>query len=331
MASGGGIGVLLLQLGTPAAPTPAALKRYLREFLSDPRVVDLPRAIWWPILHLIVLQTRPRASALLYQKIWTPEGSPLAVTTARQAALLEARLSAADEPVRVLPAMRYGEPSIAAVLRTFADQGIDRLLAFPMYPQYAGATTGSSLERLFALAQTMRVVPSIRVVPPYYADASYIEALAAVARASMTATGAPELCLLSFHGLPARYAAEGDPYPTHCAETARLVEAALGWPGTTFRTTYQSRFGREEWLQPYTDRTLEEAGRAGRRVAVMCPGFTADCLETLEEIGLRGAEQYQHAGGSSFHRVPCLNDHPAWIDAMTTIARRELAGWTRRV
>ena len=291
-------------------------------------MIDLPRAVWLPILLGIVLRTRPRASALLYQKIWTPEGSPLLVTTERQAKLLESRLRAAGHDARVLTAMRYGDPSIASALATLAADGIDRILAFPMYPQYAGATTGSSLERLFALVQTSRVVPTIRVVPPYYADAPYISALAAVTRESVAALAEPpEQCLLSFHGLPARYASEGDPYPKHCHETARLVETALGWPATKFVTTFQSRFGREEWLQPYTDRTLEELGRAGTRVAVACPGFTADCLETLEEIGLRGAEQFHEAGGRAFHRIPCLNDHPAWMDAMTAIACRELAGW----
>ena len=327
MGDAGRVGILLLQLGTPAAPTPAALKRYLREFLSDRRVVDLPRWQWWPILNLIVLQTRPRASARLYQKVWTPEGSPLAVTTARQATLLESRLNASGANVRVMTAMRYGEPSIAAALAALGADGIDRLLAFPMYPQYAGATTGSSLERLFELARAMRVVPSIRVVPPYYTDPAYIAALAAVARDSLAGKEAPELCLLSFHGLPARYAAEGDPYPAHCEASARLLAKALSWPATSFQTTFQSRFGREVWLQPYTDVTLEEAGHAGKRVAVMCPGFTADCLETLEEIGIRGAEQFHEAGGKSFLRIPCLNEHPAWIDAMTTIARRELSGW----
>ncbi|HUL72865.1 MAG TPA: ferrochelatase, partial [Vicinamibacterales bacterium] len=229
--------------------------------------------------------------------------------------------------VRVVTAMRYGEPSIAAALAALGADGIDRLLAFPMYPQYAGATTGSSLERLFELARAMRVVPSIRVVPPYYADPDYVAALAAVARDSIAGRDAPELCLLSFHGLPARYAAEGDPYPTHCEASARLLAKTLSWPATSFQTTFQSRFGREVWLQPYTDVTLEEAGHAGKRVAVMCPGFTADCLETLEEIGIRGAEQFHEAGGKSFLRIPCLNEHPAWIDAMTTIARRELSGW----
>jgi ferrochelatase len=328
MAGGAKIGVLLLQLGTPSAPTPAALRPYLREFLSDRRVIDLPRSVWLPILFGIVLRTRPRASALLYQKIWTPEGSPLLVTTNRQAALLEARLRGAGCDVRVRTAMRYGEPSIATALSALAADKVDRLLAFPMYPQYAGATTGSSLERLFALVQTQRVVPSIRVVPPYYADPRYIDALAVVARESAAALAEPpEQCLFSFHGLPARFEAEGDPYPAQCRETARLLAAALGWTATNFVTTFQSRFGREEWLQPYTDRTLEDLGRAGTRVAVASPGFTADCLETLEEIGIRGVEQFHEAGGRSFHRIPCLNDHPAWIDAMTAIARSELSGW----
>jgi len=323
------IGVLLLQLGTPDAPTPEAVRRYLREFLSDRRVIDLSRAVWLPILHLIVLRTRPRASAALYQKVWTREGSPLLVITNRQAALLEARLAAAGTSARVVTAMRYGEPSIASVVSKLAADGIDRWLAFPMYPQYAGATTGSSLERLFEIARTLRVVPSIRVVPPYFADPHYIGALAAVARESVASLPQPpERCLLSFHGLPKRYATEGDPYPDHCEATTRGLADALGWRGTAIEMTYQSRFGREEWLQPYTDKTLEAIGRERARVAVMSPGFTADCLETLEEIGLRGAEQYHEAGGPAFHRIPCLNEHPAWIDAMAAIAARELAGWT---
>jgi ferrochelatase len=196
-----------------------------------------------------------------------------------------------------------------------------------MYPQYAGATTGSSLEKLFDVSRSLRIVPSIRVVPPYFTDARYIDALAAVARESMASLAQkPELCLLSFHGLPARYAKEGDPYPDHCAETARCLREALG-PEPQLVQTFQSRFGREDWLQPYTDVTLEELGRRGSSVAVMCPGFTADCLETLEEIGIRGSEQYAHAGGTSFHRIPCLNDHPQWIDAMAAIVERELSGW----
>lgn len=318
--------MLLLQLGTPAAPTTEALRRYLRDFLSDRRVIDLPRWQWLPILYLIVLRTRPRTSAELYRKVWTKDGSPLATMSARQASLLESRLRSNGRDVRVAVAMRYGEPSIAAALRAFTDAGITRMVAFPMYPQYAGATTGSSLEKLFDVAKTLRVVPSIRVVPPYFADSHYVDALAAVARDSLTSLEQPpDVCLLSFHGLPARYAKEGDPYPEHCAATASCLRDAMGGPALTL--TYQSRFGREVWLEPYTDVTLEELGRRGARVAVMCPGFTADCLETLEEIGIRGLEQYTHAGGRSFHRIPCLNDHPAWLDAMTAIAERELRGW----
>ena len=321
------VGLLLLQLGTPSAPTTPALRRYLREFLSDRRVIDLPRWQWLPILYLIVLRTRPRASAELYRKVWTKDGSPLAAISARQASLLESRLRGPGRQVRVAVAMRYGEPSIAAALKSFTDAGITRVVAFPMYPQYAGATTGSSLEKLFDVAKTLRVVPSIRVVPPYFADSRYVDALAAVARESLASLAQPpDVCLLSFHGLPARYAKEGDPYPEHCGVTAARLRDALGNAGE-LSLTYQSRFGREEWLQPYTDVTLEELGRRGARVAVMCPGFTADCLETLEEIGIRGLEQYTHTGGRSFHRIPCLNDHPAWIDAMAAIAEQELGGW----
>jgi protoporphyrin/coproporphyrin ferrochelatase len=326
------IGVILLQLGTPDAPTPGALRRYLGEFLSDRRVVDLPRALWWPILHLIVLRTRPRQSARLYQKVWTPAGSPLAVTSAAQAAALAARLTAlAGAPVRVVAGMRYGRPSIRTALAELSGAGIDRILAFPMYPQYAGATTGSSLERLFQEAAGLRVVPSIRVVPPYYEDAGYIGALAAVARDALAGLGEPpDRIVFSFHGLPKRYAEEGDPYPEHCRATAARLEAAIDAPGAAFVLAFQSRFGREEWLQPYTDKTLEALGRDGARVAVLCPGFTADCLETLEEIGIRGAEQFHGAGGRSYLRVPCLNEHPAWLDAMAAIAARELEGWMMR-
>jgi protoporphyrin/coproporphyrin ferrochelatase len=329
MPERGGVGVILLQLGTPDAPTPAALRRYLGEFLADRRVVDVPRVLWWPILHGIVLRTRPRQSARLYQKVWTPGGSPLAVTSQAQATALAERLTAAARrPVRVVVGMRYGEPSIRTALAALIGDGVDRILAFPMYPQYAGATTGSSLQRLFEEAEDLRVVPSVRVVPPYFEDAGYIGALAAVARESLAgAAEPPTRIVLSFHGLPERYADAGDPYPEHCRATASRIERAVEVPGASFVLAFQSRFGREPWLQPYTDRTLEALGREGARVAVMCPGFTADCLETLEEIGIRGAEQFHHAGGRSYHRIACLNTHPAWLDAMAALATRELGGW----
>lgn len=323
------LGVILLHLGTPDAPTPDALRRYLRQFLSDRRVIDLPRAQWWPILHFIVLRTRPRQSAELYKKVWTPEGSPLLVTTQAQARGLERALTAAHgRPVRVVVGMRYGEPSIARAVAELTRAGVDRILAFPMYPQYAGASTGSSLQQLFEEIMTLRIVPTIRVVPPYYADPGYIRALAAIARESLDRLPQPPTHLLaSFHGLPQRYADEGDPYPQQCAATAQRLEAALGMGPGSLTVVYQSRFGREVWLQPYTDKRLEALGRSGARVAVMCPGFTADCLETLEEIGLRGQEQFHSTGGRDYLAIPCLNDHPVWLEAMADIARHELAGW----
>jgi ferrochelatase len=323
-------GVLLLQLGTPDAPTPRALRRYLREFLSDRRVIDLPRATWWPVLHFIVLPTRPRKSAALYRKVWTPAGSPLLTITMAQAAALESRLTAArGTRVPVVVGMRYGNPSIAEALARLGGEGVDRIVALPMFPQYASATTGSSLEQLFRDIQGERIVPSIRVVPPYYEDPSYIAALKAVICDSLrTAPFRPDRLLLSFHGLPKRYTVEGDPYADHCRATAARLERSLALPETSVMLVFQSQFGREEWLQPYTDKTLEELGRSGLSVAVMCPGFTADCLETLEEIRLRGAEQFHGTGGKMYHVIPCLNDHPAWIEAMATIVTRELGGWT---
>ena len=323
------VGVVLLQLGTPENPTPRALRRYLRQFLSDRRVIDLPRALWWPILYLIVLQTRPRKSAELYRKVWSPEGSPLLVTSLAQARALERALTGTrPEPVRVAVGMRYGEPSIATALQQLTSAGVDRLLAFPMYPQYAGATTGSSLQELFEQLETLRVVPAVRVVPPYYDDPSYIRALAAVVHEAIERLPRPPTHILtSFHGLPKRYADEGDPYPAQCEATTRRLEAVLGLDRGALTIVFQSRFGREEWLQPYTDRTLEALGRSHARVAVLCPGFTADCLETLEEIRLRGREQFESTGGHDYLAIPCLNDHPVWLEAMADLARRELQGW----
>lgn len=321
-------GVLLLQLGSPEAATASALRRYLAEFLADRRVIDLSPVVWRPILHGIVLRTRPAKSAALYRSVWTPDGSPLTVTTRAQAASLEQRLSeAAGRRVRVVVAMRYGQPSIASALDDLLAGGVDRVLAFPMYPQYAGATTGSSLQRVFEESAWRRVVPNLRVVPPYFDDAGYIQALAAVARDACPDPRAFDRVLFSFHGLPRRYAEAGDPYPAHCHETARLLACALGLESQRTEVVFQSRFGREPWLEPYTDVALRELGKSAKRVAVMCPGFTADCLETLEEIAIRGREQFLEGGGESFTAVPCLNQHPAWLEAMSSIALRELSGW----
>ncbi len=324
------IGVLLLPLGTPKAPTTPAVRRYLAEFLWDPRVIDLPRALWWLILNLQVLRTRPQKSARLYQKIWQPEGSPLATMSAKQAGAIETHFAATHpDVVSVAVGMRYGEPSIARALDGFCAAGVDRILALPMYPQYAGASTGSSLERLFALAGKRRVVPSIRVVPPYFDDPLYIDAVAAVARRTLAGAAIqPEHLLLSFHGLPQRYVAEGDPYAAHCHATAELVKRALGWPDERATETFQSRFGREPWLQPFTDEVLKAwPSRGHTNIAVICPGFTADCLETIEEIGMTGREQFLEAGGKHFLRIPCVNDDRVWLDAMCAIVSRELQGW----
>jgi ferrochelatase len=323
------IGVIVLQLGTPAAPTTPAVRRYLRQFLSDRRVVDLSPVVWWPILYGPVLTTRPKRSAHLYKKVWTDQGSPLLVTSTAQARGLEQRLAAQHgDRIPVVVGMRYGEPSIAAAVDALLGQGVDRILAFPMYPQYAGATTGSSLECLYRELGGRRVVPSVRVVPPYFADAAYIGALATVARESLRGVATPDRLVISFHGIPHRYAEAGDPYPAHCAETARLLRCAMGLREDTAPQTFQSRFGREEWLQPYTDETFVALGKAGVSIAAVCPGFTADCLETIEEIDMTGRKSFLAAGGRAFHMIPCLNDAPVWLDAMTTLAGRELSGWT---
>lgn len=322
-------GILLLQLGTPDAPTPPALRRYLRQFLSDVRVVDTPRPLWWLVLHGIVLRTRPAKSAHLYQSIWTADGSPLLVTTQAQARALEGRLAATSGSghPRVAVAMRYGRPSTADALAELEAAGCERFLAVPMYPQYASATTGSSLEELFRCLSTRRVVPPIRVVPPYADDPHYIGALVASARRHFS-DWRPDHIVLSYHGIPRRYAELGDPYPRHCEATTEAFARALGWPREQLTMSYQSRFGREEWLRPYTDETLRVlATRRIERLAVLCPGFLADCLETLEEIGTAGRELYRQAGGGDYRLIPCLNTEAEWIDAMTAIVRRELAGW----
>lgn len=326
----GRLGVLLLQLGTPEAPTTPALRRYLRQFLSDRRVIDLNRALWWLILNVAVLPRRPKRSAALYRRVWTAEGSPLLVTSRSIASQLRATLETRlGEPVAVDVAMRYGEPSTSRAVEELLRQGVDRIIALPMYPQYASATTGSSLEELFAVLGRRRVVPPVRVVPPYYTDARHIEALRVVTSEALAGLPfEPERIVMSFHGLPARYVAEGDPYQAHCEGTAERLASAMGWARERVLLVYQSRFGREPWLQPYADETLKALPARGvSRVAVLCPGFTADCLETLEEMGMTNRELFLEAGGSEYHLVPCLNDHPAWIEAMTSIIEREAAGW----
>lgn len=319
--------VLLLPLGTPDAPDTASVRRYLAEFLSDRRVIDSPRAIWLPILHGIVLRTRPKRSAHAYSKVWTAEGSPLAVISAQQAQLLEQQLQARyGMHVTARVAMRYGAPSIASAAAEALRDGIYRIIALPMYPQYSSATTGSSVQRLFEIVNTERVVPHVRVVPPYFDHDAYINALVAgIAPALKTADA--DTLVLSFHGYPKRYIAAGDPYHEHCQHTARaVIERLTDFRGKTL-VTYQSQFGREEWLRPFTEPTLKELGTQHSRVVVACPGFTSDCLETLEEVAMGIRDVFMRAGGAHFSMVPCVNTDPLWIDAMSELVSAELLGW----
>jgi ferrochelatase len=321
--------ILLVNLGTPAAPTARAVRRYLREFLSDPRVVEVPRALWNPILHGIILHTRPRRSATRYAAIWTPEGSPLKLHTERQAKLLQGLLGdRLKAPLAVEYAMRYGEPAIGAVLAKLKAAHCERVLVLPLYPQYAASTTASALDQVFGLLARTRNVPEVRVVKHFHDHPAYIRALGDLAREHWRAHGRPHKLVLSFHGLP-RYTLErGDPYHCECQKTARLLAEELGLAEDAWQIGFQSRFGRTEWLKPYTASVLAELGRHGvPRVDVLCPGFVSDCLETLEEIGIEGKLIFLGAGGKAFHLLPCLNDRPGWIEALATIAREHLAGW----
>ncbi len=327
-AKTGGVGVLLVNLGTPDAPTPTAVRRYLKEFLSDPRVVEIPALVWQPILRGVILNTRPKKSAHAYRQIWTSKGSPLAAITAAQAAALQARLG--DE-AKVDWAMRYGNPAIAPVLQRLKAEGCDRILFAPLYPQYSGATTASAFDALAIALEAMRWQPAIRTLPPYYDDPVHIAALASdISRQLRALPFAPEVLLLSFHGMPERTLRQGDPYYCQCRKTARLLEAALrpDFPELRLETSFQSRFGRAKWLEPATDRVLaEEAGRGVKRLAIAAPGFSADCLETREELAIRGKDQFLAAGGETFAALDCLNASETGMDMLEALVRRELAGW----
>jgi len=320
--------VLLTNLGTPAAPTAGAVRSYLAEFLSDPRVVEIPRALWWPILHGVILRTRPARSAAKYAAIWTRDGSPLATWTGLQADRLRGSLGERGHAVLVQPAMRYGQPSIASGLDALKAQGATRILIMPMYPQYSAATTASTLDAVAAWTRCSRRVPELRVVNQFHDDAAYIAALAARVTDHWMREGRGSMLVMSFHGLPARSLALGDPYHCHCHKTARLLAERLGLKPDEYKLTFQSRFGRARWLEPYTDATLRKLARGGlERVDVVCPGFTSDCLETLEEIAIEGRNTFITAGGKAFHAISCLNDHPVWIDALAKLAIRHLQGW----
>jgi protoporphyrin/coproporphyrin ferrochelatase len=322
-------GILLVSLGTPEAPTPAAVRRYLAEFLWDPRVVEIPRLAWWPLLHGVVLRLRPGQSARRYARVWTPEGSPLKVHAERQARLLRGYLEArVRAPLAVEAAMRYGEPSIAAVLDRLKRGGCDRILVLPLYPQYAASTTASVFDEVGAFLRRTRNVPAVRLVRHFHDHPEYIGALAARVREHWVANGRPDALVMSFHGLPQRSLERGDPYHCECQKTARLLAQALELADGQWRVTFQSRFGAGEWLKPYTAAVLTELGRdRTRRVDVVCPGFVADCLETLEEIGIEGKQAFLAAGGGEFHLLPALNEHEGWIRALASIALENLAGW----
>ena len=323
------IGVLLVNLGTPDAPTPKAVRRYLKEFLSDQRVVEIPKPIWWLILNGIILNVRPRKSAHAYEQVWTADGSPLAAITKAQAESLQQRMG---EGAVVRWAMRYGNPSIGNELQALKDAGCDRILFAPLYPQYSGATTATAIDALGAKLAKMRWQAAIRTLPPYYDDALHIEALRAdTARQLKALDFQPEVLLLSFHGMPERTLHLGDPYHCQCRKTARLLSEALRdeFPDLRIETTFQSRFGRAKWLEPATDEVLAEEGRKGtKRLVIAAPGFSADCLETREELAIRGREQFEEAGGTHFAALDCLNTSNAGMDMIEALIRRELKGWT---
>lgn len=321
-------GILWVNLGTPDEPTAPALRRYLAEFLGDPRVVELPRALWWPILHGIILNVRPRKSAAKYATIWTPDGSPLKVWTERQAKLLQGYLGERGHRVQVRWAMRYGRPSVAHELDALKAAGCTRILILPAYPQYCAATTASVFDAVYDWAGALRWVPELRFVNHYHDDPGYIAALAERVRAHWAQHGQPDRLVMSFHGMPARTLQRGDPYHCECHKTGRLLAETLGLSREQYVVTFQSRFGKAKWLEPYTEPTLVALARQGvRRADVVCPGFTGDCIETLEEIDQEARAAFLTAGGQTFHYIPCLNDTPVWLRALADIAERHLAGW----
>lgn len=322
-------GVLITNLGTPDAPTRAALRRYLREFLWDPRVVEMPRPLWWLILHGIILNIRPGRSAEAYRKVWDEGGSPLLRISRRQAEALARELEGrVAGPVQVALGMRYGNPSIASALEELRQARARRILVLPLYPQYSATTTASTFDALAEVLKTWRWVPELRFVNHYHDDPGYIDAMAERVREHWDAHGRGQRLILSFHGLPRRYLLAGDPYHCQCHKSARLLAERLGLSEDEWQVSFQSRFGREEWLRPYTDHVMQELpGRGVRSVDVFCPGFSADCLETLEEIAQQNRDFFLDAGGEQFHYIPALNDMPAHIQALTDLVVAQGGGW----
>ena len=320
--------LLYCNLGTPDSSSSADVRRFLREFLSDRRVVEIPRLLWLLILHGIILRLRPARSAAKYASIWTSEGSPLKVWTEKQAHLLQDKLRQQGHHVVVRHAMRYGSTSIASQLDALKAAGATRILIVPAYPQYSATTTASVFDAVYQWARTVRTIPELRFINHYHDEPHYIAALTQRVQQHWAAQGKPEHLLMSFHGVPARTLALGDPYHCECLKTARLLGLALGLTKEQFTVTFQSRLGRAQWLQPYTEPSLIALAKAGmQRVGVVCPGFTSDCLETLEEINQEARAAFLHAGGKSFDYITCLNDDPAWISALSKISAQHLAGW----
>lgn len=322
-------GILLVNLGTPAAPTPSAVRAYLKQFLWDPRVVEIARPIWWLILHGIILNTRPRKSAGKYATIWTREGSPLKVHTEKQAVLLRGYLGEhIRSPHAVAWAMRYGSPPIDAAMRELRAQHCDRILVVPLYPQYAASTTGSVFDAVSDTLKSMRNVPALRLVKHFHDHPAYIAALAKQVNEFWMANGRPDMLVLSFHGLPRFTLDKGDPYHCECQKTARMLSNELGLKDDKVMVTFQSRFGRAEWLKPYTIEAMAALGkRKIGRVDVFCPGFVSDCLETLEEIAIENKTVFLKAGGRQFNYIACLNERHEWIQALARIAAENLHGW----
>jgi len=323
------VGILLVNLGTPEAPTGKALRPYLKQFLSDRRVVEIPRIIWWLILNGIILNIRPRKSAEKYAQIWTDEGSPLYVHTRNQANLLQGYLSTRiNSPYAVEFAMRYGNPSVASAIQKLKARNCNRILVMPLYPQYAASSSASAMDDVWRTLLRTRNVPAIRTIRNYHDHPAYIAALAESVRQHWAQNGKPEKLIMSFHGVPRYTLDKGDPYHCECQKTGRLLAEALQLDKAQYMVCFQSRFGKAEWLKPYLAPTLEELGKQKlKRIDVICPGFSSDCLETLEEIAMEGKETFQHNGGGEYHYIPALNERDRWIHALTDIALENLQGW----
>jgi ferrochelatase len=323
--------VLYCNLGTPDEPTTAAVRRYLAEFLADPRVVEIPRVIWMPLLYGLILPFRSSKSAAKYASIWRPEGSPLKLWTDKQAKLLQGWLGEHGHRVTVRYAMRYGNPSIASQLDALKAEGATRILVVSAYPQYSGTTTASVIDAVTAWSARVRNVPELRFVNRYHDDRGYVQAMARRIERHWREHGRGDHLVMSFHGVPERTLHLGDPYHCECQKTARMLAAHLGLEKEQYSVTFQSRFGKAKWLEPYTEPSLRALAQRGvSRVDVVCPGFTCDCLETLEEIGMEGKHAFLVAGGKEFQYIPCLNDDPAWIAALGAITQQHLGGWPTR-